>query len=296
MPRPSKKVYNQSDVPAEKSMAVDNRVNISLCVSEGNVKINGWQRNEIRAFVDGGSEVGFKILQKKNQNPVWVMVLGFDPQKTTEAGVDECLSGEDIEIDVPRGATVNLKGRETRVNIFSVNKVKIENVAGDIRLNGIAQGIEATTYEGSVTVENSSGAMKLTSTNGNIVALDAEAGDIGDAFSAKTRSGLITLQQIAHQQIEAGSNSGSIRFTGEFAMGGRYVFGTTNGSINLMVPVDSSCKITASYGGAFHSEIPLRDVINNSASQVKTLTGNLGTGEATVNLTTFSGAIRIRKK
>jgi hypothetical protein len=63
-----------------------------------------------------------------------------------------------------------------------------------------------------------------------------------------------------------------------------------------MVPVDSSCKITASYGGAFHSEIPLRDVINNSASQVKTLTGNLGTGEATVNLTTFSGAIRIRKK
>jgi hypothetical protein len=294
--RPAKRVHNESDIPAEKSIAVDSRVNVSLCISEGNVKINGWERNEIRAFVDGGSEVGFKILQKKNQNPVWVMVLGFDPKKTTEAGIDECLSGDDIEIDVPRGATVNLKGRETEVNIFSVNRVKVENIAGDIRLSGIGQGIEAKTYEGSVTVENSRGAINLVSTNGNILALDAEAGEIGDVFSAKTSSGVITLQQIAHRQIEAGSNSGSIRFTGEFATGGRYVFGTTNGSISLMVPGDSSCKIRASYGGAFHSDIPLNDVVNNAASQVKTLTGNLGSGEASVNLTTFSGTIRIRKK
>jgi hypothetical protein len=289
-------VHNESDAPAEKSIATDAKVNISLCVSEGNVKISGWERNEIRAFVDGGSEVGFKVLQKKNQNPVWVMVLGFDPQKTNQPGVDECLSGDVIELDVPRGAVINLKGRETEITVEDVNKAKVENVGGDIRLNRIEQGIAAKTYEGSVTVENSGGSMSLISTTGNIVALDTQAEDIGDTFLAKTSSGVITLQQVAHRQIEAGSNSGSIKFTGDFTSGGQYTFGTTNGSISLTIPAESSCKIKASYGGIFQSDIPLKDVSNNVSTQIKNLTGIFGSGDARVNLTTFSGAIRIRKK
>ena len=57
------------------------------------------------AIVAGGSKVGFKVLQKKNQNPAWVKIVGFDPTTDREFGLDECLSGEVIEIDVPRGAT-----------------------------------------------------------------------------------------------------------------------------------------------------------------------------------------------
>src|SRR5258708_22689376 len=39
----------------EKSIAVDPRVNITLCVSQGDVKINGWSRNEVRVFIKNGS-------------------------------------------------------------------------------------------------------------------------------------------------------------------------------------------------------------------------------------------------
>ena len=297
--KPKKQVVNEGETPAEKSVAVDAKVNISLCVTEGKVKVHGWERSEIRAYVSsGGSQVGFKVLQKSKQTekPVWVMVLGFDPSKTNSTEADECLSGEEIELDVPRGATVNIKSRESETRIESVSKARIENVGGDIFLNDIANGIEASTYEGDVTISKSSGAMSLSSAAGNIVAFDASPSEIGDVFKAKTINGAITLQEIGHGQMDVGSNSGSIKFTGEFLGGGQYNFGTANGAILLMIPEKSSCKVTAFFGfGQFASEIPMQNLKKSPTSGAQNLTGQIGDGEATLNLKTYSGRILIRK-
>jgi hypothetical protein len=291
-----RRAENESPAPAEKSIQTETRVNVSLCVSEGNIRINGWERNEIRAFVNGGSKVGFKVLQKK-EKPVWVKVLGFDPMVDREPGIDECLSGDDIELDVPRGAIIDLRSAESQISIESVSKVKVENVGGDITLNNIANGIQAGTYQGDVMVEKSSGAISLSSITGNIVAFEVEPVEVGDGFRAKTRNGAMTLQAIGHSLVEANSISGSIRFNGEFTSGGQYTFSTNNGSIQLAVPVDSSCRITANYGlGAFQSDIELKDVQKTSGSQIQKLTAMLGAGDATLNLRTYSGAIRIKKK
>ncbi len=297
IPSPRKRrADNESPAPAEKSIQTEAKVSVSLCVSEGNVRINGWERNEIRAFVNGGSKVGFKVLQKK-QNPVWVKVLGFDPSTDSEPGLDECLSGAEIELDVPRGAVVALKSGQSQITIGSIAKVSVENVGGDISLNNIAGGIAAKTYEGDVMVEKSAGAMSLFSTTGNIVAFEVEPSEVGDVFKATTRSGAVTLQSIGHAQIDAGSTSGSIRFTGEFTGGGQYNFSTNNGSILLSVPENSSCRINANFGfGAFQSEITLKDVQKAPGAQVQKLTALLGAGDANLNLTTYSGAIRIKKK
>lgn len=293
---PAKRVHNESETPAEKSISTDTKVNITLCVSEGNVKINGWEHNEIRAFVDGGSEVGFLVRSKNRQTgkPDWVNILGFDPQKNREPGLERCLSGDEIEIDVPRGATVNYIGTETTVSIESVYKVDVRNDAGNVSLRGITQRIDARTYQGDVTVENSSGVMILTSTSGNIIAFETQAGEVGDFFKAKTTSGAITLQGVEHRQISADSASGAIRFNGDFTSGGQYSFGTTNGSINLIVPLETSFKIIAQYAGSFRSDIPLKEIIKTSGSPI-TLTALAGSGDANLSLRTL-GAIRIIKK
>lgn len=296
--RKYKKVTSEEQTSAEKSIAVDAAVNISLCVSEGNLKINGWERNEIRAFVNNGSETGFKVLEKSKQSnkAVWVKVLGFDPTKSKETNPDECLSGEEIEIDVPRSATVKVIGQASGTMIESVGKVSVEIVGGDIFLRNIDRGIDAKTYEGDVTVGKSGGAMTLISTTGNIVAFDVAPSGIGDIFKAKTSSGAITLQSIEHRQMEIGSNSGSMKFVGEFLSGGQYTFGTSNGSILLAIPQNSSCKINASFGfGAFDSELPLLNVVKNATSKAQSLSASMGSGDATLNLTTYSGAIRIKK-
>lgn len=294
-----KKIENESSIPAEKSIAVENNVNISLCVSEGNLKINGWRRDEIRAFVAGGSQVGFKVLQKSKQNgkPVWVMTVGFDPSKNTEPDADECLSGAEIELDVPHNATVNVKSRESETIVESIAKVRVENVGGDIFVNRVARGVEAATFEGDVTVGNSSGAMTLQSTNGNIVVYDASPSEIGDIFKAKTINGAILLKDVEMRQMDVGSNSGAVSFSGEFLSGGQYNFGTANGSITLAIPQNSSLKVAASYGyGAFKSEIPLEKLVKSAPQKAQNLTGQIGKGDATINLTTYSGVLQIKKQ
>ncbi len=296
--RKYKKVTSESQTPAEKSIAVDAKVNIQLCVSEGNLKITGWERNEIRAFVNNGSEVGFNVREKNKQSnkAVWVKVLGFDPTKNKETNLDECLSGEEIELDVPRGATLNVRGQTSETIIESVGRVSVEIGGGDIFLSDIERGIEAKVYEGDVTVGKSGGAMTLISTTGNIVAFDVAPSGIGDIFKAKTSSGAITLQSVEHRQMEIGSNSGSMKFVGEFLSGGQYTFGTLNGSILLAIPQNSSCKINASFGrGAFNSALPLLNVVKNATSKTQSLSALMGSGDATLNLTTYSGAIRIKK-
>jgi DUF4097 and DUF4098 domain-containing protein YvlB len=224
------------------------------------------------------------------------MVLGYDPATNDEPNADECLSGEEIELDVPLNSTVNIKGRESETTIDSVGKVRVENDSGDIFLNNIAWGIEARTYQGSVTVGKSSGAMSLSSTDGNIVAYEVSPSEIGDVFKAKTTNGKIALDKIEHRQMDIGTISGSIKFTGEFLNGGRYTFGTQSGAVLLLIPEKSSCVINAVLGsGRFDSEIKL--VTENLSNQggVKVLTGSIGKGDATLILKTYSGSLYIKK-
>lgn len=294
-----KTVFSENDESAEKSIAVSAKINISLSVCQGNLKIHGWERSEIRAFIGGGSEVGFRVQQKDQRTgtPVWVMVVGFNPAKNEDRDADECLSGDEIELDVPRGAIVNVKSSESETTINSVRKVTVENVGGDIFLNDIAEGVVATTYEGDVTVENSSGSMSLASTSGNIVAFGVNPEEIGDVFKAKTGNGVISLQKVGHRQMDVSSNSGSIRFSGDFLNGGQYKLGTQNGAILLSIPEQSSFKLNASYGfGSFDSAIPLQNPTKNLKSGPKSITASAGKGEAILNLVTVSGAIRIRKQ
>ncbi|HEX8639124.1 MAG TPA: DUF4097 family beta strand repeat-containing protein, partial [Pyrinomonadaceae bacterium] len=137
----------------------------------------------------------------------------------------------------------------------------------------------------------------LESATGNILAFETAPSEIGDVFRAKTSNGAIALQGLEHRQIEVNSISGSISYNGEFLTGGLYTFITSNGAINLAIPKDSSCKISASYGfGAFNSEIPLKNMQKNAPSSVQNLTALMGAGDATLNLTTNSGAIRIKSK
>lgn len=284
---------------SEKSIQVNEEVAISVCISVGQIKINGWNRNEIRAFVDNGSKVGFSVLEKSrtNQKPVWVKILGYDPKDEENFRREECLKGRTIELDVPFGATVYIKSQESETTIDSVSKAVVKNIGGDIFLNKVKYGIDAQTYEGNVTVKNSGGSMKLETTTGNIVAYEAASNSIGDFFKAKTTSGAVTLQQITFRETEVNTSSGSINFIGQLLSGGQYYFSSQNGLIALTLAGDASAKIFSAYGfGQFESEIPLTNLKQYEENGLQSLSGILGGGDARINFKTVSGKIQIKKQ
>lgn len=284
---------------SERSIKVDPSINLSFCVNQGNVKVHGWNRDEIRVFVSDGSSFGFKVLQKsqKTGDPVWLMIIA--EAKLKQAAPNECLSGGDIEIDAPLNSTINIKGQEVTTQIDSVKKINVRTIGGDISANKIANGVTASAGQGDITVEDSQGAMLLESTTGNIVVFEAGPSEIGDIFKARTHGGTVSMQRLDYRQLEVNSISGSVVYVGEVLSGGTYGFGTTNGSIRLTLPQNSSSGLSASYGfGSFNSDFPIKITTENiSEGPVKSIVGTLGSGgDSIIKLTTNNGSILIRKQ
>ena len=75
-PRPKVVGIPHERLTTEKRIAVDPNVNIKFCVLEGKVKVNGWQRDEVRLFVRDGSRAGFKVLEKDpgSSKPIWLLI------------------------------------------------------------------------------------------------------------------------------------------------------------------------------------------------------------------------------
>lgn len=296
----------------ERAITVDPKVSVTLCVVTGSVKINGSAGDELRVFVRGGSNINFNIREKdpETDKPKWIALAAAAPDlpkgpkgpkgpknlPTQPQVVSDCIWGNEIEIDVPSGAAVTLKGRRITADIDSLRKASVNTAGGNISLSNITESVEASTYEGSVTVRESRGPMKLDTTTGNIIVFGVNPGESGDVMRAKTSGGNIFLQMIGHRQVEANSISGGVTFAGKLLSGGLYNFTTSNGVLTLNLPVDSSARVNASYGfGNCNVEIPMADVVQTTVGGIKNMTGLLGSGEATLKLTTTSGSIRLRK-
>lgn len=284
------------DGSAEKSISVDASVSIKLpCVSRTELRINGWNRNEVRIFVRNGSQIASRILEKSpiSGKPVWISIIGVTAD---EPQLSECLWGEKVELDVPLNATVFFTGREVETFIDSIKKVSLDTLGGNAKLRKISSGISAVAYEGSVTVESCGGQISIETSTGNISAFDVSPVHVGDQFRGKTSKGSISLQKVDHRQVEASSVSGSVFFSSQVLNGGLYDFQTSNGTIKLVIPDSSSLRIAASYGfGSFHSAIPVQTVSENISEGGKSLIAKIGNGDATIKLTTTTGNIFVAR-
>jgi hypothetical protein len=297
LPRPPAVVGEVS----ERSIKVDPGVNVWLpCVSRGTIKVTGWDRNEVRVFIDGGNKFIFVVQEKSPSTgePVWIKVSGI--QDTARSGTaSECIWGGDVEVDVPLNASVNIKGNEISARIDSVRKAEVKVVGGNLSLRNIANGIGAYAGQGDISVEASKGSISLESTTGNILVFEAGPSEIGDMFRAKTNGGAISLQGLGHRQLDVSSISGSVNFSGDIRSGGTYNLRTLRGSIRMSIPERSSSKISATYGyGSFRSEIPIEILTENiSEGPVKSIVGTLGGGgDSAIRLTSNNGSISITKK
>lgn len=296
-PQNRKKIMNEDVFPAEKSIETDPKVNIYFKACEGNVKINGWDRDEVRAYVKNGTEVGFKIQQKgpASGKPIIISIFGYDPQKHKNLGfIDSCISGEEIELDVPRAAVVKFDITKGDVDITSIRRAEVQNLEGDVWFNDISQFSSVRSLgSGDITVENSRGNFNLWSANGNITVLNIKPVEVTDSLITKNNGGgTTTLQSVEHTIVKSNSISGIIKLISNISSGGQYNL-STNSSIYLLIPIQTSCQIKATYGN-FLTEIPLANKNETPFGPVKQMTGQLGSGDASLVLTT-QGIIQIKK-
>jgi DUF4097 and DUF4098 domain-containing protein YvlB len=293
----------QSAAQSDETVATET-VNVTLAIKRGRIQVRGWEQRQVRAQASGqGTRVELRR-RSVDANPsspathVEVLVYGSSRHEPDDGANN---TGSSVTLDVPRGAILYVKTHDGDVEVDGVAEAHVATIGGKIIARHISRATDASSVGGDVTLEDSSGRAVLHSVGGVIEARDIRAVNGSDSLKIKSISGDVILDRIGPARIEASAISGEVKLLGPLARGGIYSFTTTTGDVTLMLPVDSSFKVNAkvSESGEIVTEFPLKytgDVSSFELLKAGRLVGTYGTGDATINMISFSGTLRLRKK
>lgn len=301
----------------ERLVAVEPDVVITLCMASGRVSVRGTDRNEVRAELPQNMKIDFRRADgTDNDTPAKRLEVLVAESSDEDEGEDEgkdkdkgestrrfgqCRGSGDFELEVPRNATLFFKSDSADFDIDTIAEAHVETQSGNISLRHVVRATEATSIDGDVSLENSSGRVRLESFGGSVAAINVSKSAEGDFFRAKSISNDVALENVSHSRVEVTTISGEITMRGMLARAGVYDLRTTSGDITLTMPVDSSFKLTAkvSASGEIVTDFPLKytgGISTSTSLSSGRMIGIYGTGDATINLISFSGTLRLRKQ
>jgi hypothetical protein len=245
---------------AERSIATDPSVTVTLCVMAGQITVRGWDKNEVRARssdVEGIElrRVGEVVDATKPAKKIDVYIVDKSDRRVR----GDCQASADLELDVPKGATVQIQTRDGDIDISGVEAAYAGSQNGDICIEHVSEIIEAGSIGGGISLKDSSGRVSLSSAGGGIDVSNVTPMAQADVFEVVSVSGDIQLQKVTHAKLAAKSVTGNINLTGPLARSGNYGFSTMSGDITLAIPPDSSFRLIAKLAqdGEISTDFPL---------------------------------------
>jgi DUF4097 and DUF4098 domain-containing protein YvlB len=327
-------------VPVERSSAAVAQAVVTLCLSQGDVIVRGWDKAEVRARAEGAGNV--RLLTPNEQPASRVEVLVTEDEED-ETGSGDCGSAEQVELMVPRGATVNVRTQNGHVDLSDISDARVETLSGDVDVRRVTKALLVSCLNGDVTLSDVSGPVRAITVSGSVEARNARALSAGDGFEAKSTSGDVTIENVRHTQVIGAAVSGSLIYTGALARGGAYDFKTISGDVTMEIPADSSFTLHAKVvvSGDIDTDFSVKtNAVGRAAQNVPEppqpgrptpqptpqpdpnpwpqppqsvrvkpgkakppkepeqarLDGTVGSGDATVNMVSFSGSLHLRKQ
>lgn len=244
----------------ERSIAVNAAVAVSLCVASGNITIHGWDRNEVRAR--SADAVKIELAHAPQSTPggsITKLEVAVFNKDEAEKPAGKCQAFSDIELNVPRGATVLVQTRDGDISIAEVAAAYAGTQNGDIEVQKASRSIEIGSLAGNICLKDSSGRVNVSSAGGSVEAANLQPAQADDEFEVITTSGDIMLSHVTHKQINTKTVSGNLTMTGPLAPAGRYWFNSFSGDVTLAMPANSSFKLVAkvSQNGEIITDFPL---------------------------------------
>jgi hypothetical protein len=339
--------------PAAEDFALERRTEaepkavVSLCITSGDVIVRGWDRGEVRARIQ---DSGALRLLTPNVRPAPRVEVLISEEKDAELGSGDCGSNDRVELMVPRGATVEVESRSGHVEVADVGAARVKVLSGDVNVRRVSQSVEVSCLSGDVSVEDSSGPVRVATVSGDVDARNVRRLTPGDDFDARSTSGDVTIEDVAHGQVSGSAVSGQVLYTGALARGGSYDFRTISGDVTMELPADASFRLHAKVvvSGEINTDFPVKtrpgaappdppgtpppapmparaqrpvpavvvtatQMPDHKPGKVKVkppkepkepreqptsahLDGTVGTGDAVVNLSSFSGSLHLKRR
>ena len=185
----------------------------------------------------------------------------------------------DYEVQVPADANVLIR---------SVNgPLRAENLKSDLTVRGDTASVDIRNIAGAhVHVQTVSGPVTLN----NITDGHVEIVSVG---------GKVQLTSVTGSKVSVNTTSGDIAYDGDFNGGGDYSFSNHSGNIDITLPASSSVDLTArSVTGSVENDFPLQQKAHSAFASTpgRSFAGTSNSGSSSVELRTFNGKIRVKKR
>ena len=251
--------YDDGEQKVERSVAVDAAVAVSLCVASGNITIQGWERNEVRARSADAVQIELVHAPQTPGASIKKLEIAVFNKDEAEKPAGKCQAFSDIELSIPRGATILVQTRDGDISIAGVAGAYAGTQNGDIQVEKISRAIEIGSLGGNICLKDSSGRVSVSSAGGTVAAVNLKPVETNDEFEVLTTSGDIELSNVTHHQVTTKTVSGNLTMNGPLAPAGRYGFNSFSGDVTLAMPANASFKLVAkvSQDGEIVTDFPL---------------------------------------
>lgn len=255
----------------EKHFQVQNKPKITVRNSSGRIQVKAWAKNEVMvAWTTSGGKSMVETEQAGNR-----VEVDAEPS-------DESVSGDiktDFDITVPEESELSVRTDSGNVNVDSVHgDMTFDTVGANLTLSDVDGYMVVKTIDGSLVCNRCSGKLEANSISGNVQMIAP------------------TLDSVRVQ-----TSSGNILFDGSFLSRGIYIMKNFSGSIEVHFSSNDSFDVNAtSLKGDVINQASFKPDTHGSPHQASkwghSLFGTMNEGHAKVELTSFSGTIKILKR
>ena len=262
--------------PVEKTVETTPAPRISLFNPIGHITVTGWERSQIRIeFTTASPQVDVDLDQLPpmgRAEKIHVTTHPLNPQMATR---DQTT---DYTLEVPEGSDLEIRNSEGEIKVERIRgDASIDSVGGKIAVSNVSGHLAVRSIAGDIEVVRSAGRVEANSVNGNL-----------------------RFVSLAGSQLRASTTSGKIFYEGDFLPGGNYHFSDYSGDMDILTLPSASFDLSAKTVRGKVVADPEVSVKPRRRSVSPLYGGNSlfgahNTGAASVELTSFSGTIRIRR-
>jgi DUF4097 and DUF4098 domain-containing protein YvlB len=256
----------------EKHFPVQNKPKITVRNSSGRIQVKAWSKNEV--LVAWTNKSGKSVVETEAAgNRVEVAT------QTNGDGISADDSKTDFDITVPVDSELSVRTDSGNVTVDSVHgDMTFDTVGANLQLSDVDGYMVVKTIDGSLVCNRCSGKLEANSISGNVQMISP------------------TLDSVRVQ-----TSSGNIFFDGSFLSRGIYIMKNFSGTIEVHFASSDSFDVNAtSLKGDVINQATFKPDTHGSPHPASkwghSLFGTLNEGHAKVELSSFSGTIKILKR
>jgi DUF4097 and DUF4098 domain-containing protein YvlB len=266
----------QSSGQSEKSIVTTATPRVSISNLAGKVMVKGWDRLQVH--------VAYTIVSPR---------VAVDTEQVPAQGIADKLHFTSYLID--RSEVVQNPVVDYVVQVPSGASLEIHDPQGIVKIESVKGDTSVDSLGGTISVADSAGHLSIRSVGGDIEVI-RPSGRV-EAYSI---NGNLHFVNPTSTRLRGTTTSGTIVYEGDFAPGGDYILSDYSGDITVVCPSSASFELDAkTVRGKLDNRFPL--VPRGPASRSfhppgNSIFGTQGSGQATLEVTSFSGTIHVRQQ